>query len=474
MEKETIRRKFCVALGAVALCVVLWGAHDAHAAMLSLSPQSGTYFTGRSFSVSVEVSSPGEAINAVQGEVTFPKNDLEVLSVSKANSVLNLWVQDPTFSNQDGTVDFAGVVLSPGFQGAAGNVITITFEAKSAGVAPLSIDPASVLANDGSGTDILTATQGASFTMAPLSTVPGPPATGNVNMDMASSTVSPSTVITSSPLITNGAWYNINQVTFNWNVPAGADGINYMISTDPNLHLPDVNQGLVSQTSYDLSNFADGVWYFFVSFENGSVWSPPAVEKLMLDRTPPDSFVITREDTDLTDPQPVFSWLATDGMSGIDHYEAKIGDGDWFNPANFQSGNSLYALPVQSPTAGRWLTVRAFDKAGNYTDASISFRVLAPEASCAGAATLCALSEFFVQWSWLMVFMLIILLIVAYGFIYHLLRWKKRSSKVLKKFEDILSGDLGGPHLLAEQPELEKIVQPVVDDVREGGEGPKE
>jgi len=484
MEKETIHKNFCITVAAVALFAFFFGVHSAFAATLLFSPQSGTYFAGRSFSVVVEVSSPGEAINAVQGEVSFPTNDLEVLSVSKANSVLNLWVQDPTFSNQNGTVDFAGVVVNPGFEGSNANIITITFEAKNTGNAPLSINSASVLANDGSGTNILTTTKTASFAIASLSPVPSLPSAGEISNVPPKTSLS--TVITSNPLVTRGEWYNFDQITFDWSVPADADGVDYTISNNANLQLPDVNQGLISQTSYDLSNFADGVWYFFVSFESGNSWSPPVAESFMLDRTPPDLFVIAREDPSMSDTQPVFTWVATDQTSGIDHYEVKIGDGDWFNPASLQNGSSSYVLPPQSPTGGRSLTVRAFDKAGNHTDASIAFRVLAPGAPCMNLIfSSCVFSEFFAEWGWLVMLIFIIFLIVSWGFIYHLLRWKDRSWKALKKLEDILGDDLkeierhavkdpntevdfSKPPLLDEQRELEKDILHVADDVKEG------
>jgi hypothetical protein len=141
-------------------------------------------------------------------------------------------------------------------------------------------------------------------------------------------------------------------------------------------------------------------------------------------------------------------------------------------------------LPSQSFTNQRTLTVRAFDKAGNYTDASIDFRVLPPGAICVGAGFSCALSTFFSQWGWLIALIAIILLIVAYGFIYHLLRWKKRSWKVLKRFEDRLNDDLkqvqgqtlraqdgdvnlSKPHLLSEQHALEKEIRQIADDVKD-------
>ena len=471
------------AIAAVFLSLFLF-AHAARAATLSFSPQSGTYFAGRSFSVSVLVSSPDQAMNAVQGEVSFPTNQLEVLSISQTNSVISLWVQNPTFSNQDGTIDFGGVSPNPGFQGNSGNVITIRFEAKNTGAAALKFVSGSVLANDGKGTNILTSMGVANFTIAPLaaapvSTTPTPNGGGSGN-----STAPAPVIINSSPSIIPQQWYNLNQIAFDWSIPANAEGVDYTISTNQNLQLPDVNQGTISQAGYNLSQFSDGIWYFFVSFNNGSAWSPPAVMKLMLDRTPPQPFIISRVDTNQADTQPVFAWAANDETSGIDHYEVQIGNGDWFDASTIQNGSSSYILPPQSPTGGRTLTVRAFDKAGNYTAASLNFSVLAPGAACGGSPFACASAAFFERWGWLMVVVFILLLLLAYAFIYHLLRWKKVSSKELKKFEDELRRDLKalqdgaekmqGPavdlrpsHLAQEKRELEKEIKHISEDVKE-------
>lgn len=465
-------------LGAGVALVGVFSAHSALAATLSFSPSSGTYFAGRSFSVSVLVSSPDQAMNAVQAEISFPVNKLEVLSVSETNSIVTLWVQNPTFSNQDGTIDFGGVAVNPGFQGSAGDVITIRFEAKNSGSAPLSFVSGSVLANDGKGTNILTSMGTANFTITPLSSAPAStvPTSGNAN--------SPAPIIiNSNPSIISGQWYNINQIAFNWSVPASAEGVDYTISNNANLQLPDVNQGLVSQASYDLSQFSDGIWYFFVSFNNGSAWSPAAVQKIMLDRTPPEPFVITRVDTNLADTQPVFAWAANDAVSGIDHYQVKIGNGDWFDASTIQTGSSTYMLPPQSPTSARTITVQAFDKAGNYTNATANFSVLGQNVACGGSTLRCESSAFFSRWGWAIVLAFLLLLILAFGFIYHLLTWKRRSSKKMKEFEEELRRDLKAiqnqadkvgdaavdlrpAHLAQEKRQLEKEIEHISDDVK--------
>lgn len=176
------------------------------AASLSFSPSSQTVSVGQNFTVSVDVSSPDQAMNAASGDVSFPSDQLRVLSVSNRSSVMSLWVQNPTFSNavSGGDVNFAGVVLNPGFTGVNGNVITIRFQAVGTGNAPLSFSAGSVLANDGNGTDILSSLGTASVTITPASpSTPRVPPTG-APVASTTPTITPTTtvpVIVPSPIL---------------------------------------------------------------------------------------------------------------------------------------------------------------------------------------------------------------------------------------------------------------------------------
>ena len=75
---------------------------------------------------------------------------------------------------------------------------------------------------------------------------------------------------------------------------------------------------------------------------------------------------------DLTNPQPQLSFATTDDTSGIDRYEIKIGDGDWLKIEPELS--RLYKMPLQLPGA-RKVIIRAFDKAGNYTESDYQLEV---------------------------------------------------------------------------------------------------
>lgn len=146
------------------------------AATLEVWPEQAVVEAGEVFSVRVLVSSD-QPLNAVAGTLSFPTDLLSATSISKANSVVSIWVQEPSFSNAAGTVTFSGGVPNPGYAGDARRVITIEFRAKQTGVASLNILSGSVLANNGQGTDILTERRQGSVTITEATpSLPQPPA----------------------------------------------------------------------------------------------------------------------------------------------------------------------------------------------------------------------------------------------------------------------------------------------------------
>jgi len=142
------------------------------AAFLDISPSSGSYKTGANFTVGVYVGT-SESINAISGRVYFPTDKLETVSVSKSGSIFSLWVQEPIISS--GIVSFEGIILNPGYTGTSGKLVNITFKVKAAGDAKLGFSSASVLANDGKGTNVLTNIGSASYSLG--DTTPSSPDT---------------------------------------------------------------------------------------------------------------------------------------------------------------------------------------------------------------------------------------------------------------------------------------------------------
>ena len=162
------------------ICVLFLLPGVTRAAALAISPASGTYKVGDVFTVDVVVSSYAQSMNAVSGTISYPKDQLSIVGVSKNNSILSTWLPPgatgPTYSTSAGTISFEGVLIG-GYTGGPKTVFTATFKVKKAGTAKLSFKNGTVLANDGKGTDLTPALKSGSYKLA-LATTPA--VTGSV------------------------------------------------------------------------------------------------------------------------------------------------------------------------------------------------------------------------------------------------------------------------------------------------------
>lgn len=134
-------------------------------ASLYVVPLSENPRANGNFTATLKVDSLAQPVNAVKGTLTFNKDKLEIIGVSKIGSILNLWVDEPNFSNLNGTLKFQGGVPNPGFIGNGGTVLHIIFKAKSPGITSLVWKDGEVLANDGKGTNILINLQNLDFSI---------------------------------------------------------------------------------------------------------------------------------------------------------------------------------------------------------------------------------------------------------------------------------------------------------------------
>lgn len=343
-------------------CLILLSALTVQAAELYLSPKRGDYAVGQSFTATVNISTPDQAMNAAQGTITFPPDKLEVVSLSKSGSILNLWVQEPSFSNKAGTIQFEGVVLNPGFTGSAGKILSIILKGKEIGDAPLEITNGSVLANDGLGTNILTKTSGADYTLTASKKVISPP--GLPAKPEVSSETHPQ----------ENKWYNNSNLKLSWDFPEGIDKVRVSLNNDSLKSSPELEKEATAQIQYDLTQYQDGIYYFHIRFHNASGWGPIAHRRVQTDRTLPLPFEIKRLDTDdPTNPQPVINFSTIDKTSGIDFYLIQIAQNDWLN-ADWFKKEDVYILPLLGPDSHD-ITVRAVDAAGNYIESKTTIQV---------------------------------------------------------------------------------------------------
>lgn len=137
------------------------------AATLFLNPEIGEHSVGDTFTAEVRVDTEGDIINTIEADLVFPSDLLEIVGLEKENSILNLWIGDPVYLNEEGLISFVGGLPAPGYQGKDGLIGTITFKAKSEGKAEVSFQENSskVFVNDGFGTEALLKTKGATYNL---------------------------------------------------------------------------------------------------------------------------------------------------------------------------------------------------------------------------------------------------------------------------------------------------------------------
>lgn len=343
------------------------------AATLYFSPSSGSHAVGDTFSVNVYVSSADQAMNAASGVISFPSDKLEAVSLSKSGSIFSLWVQDPSFSNSAGTVNFEGIVLNPGFIGASGKILSINFRIKAAGTAPTTFSSGSVLANDGKGTNILSGLSSANFSLgitgsaAPKITVPS---------EISGTPAAPE--IRSSTHPDSNKWYAIKDAKFTWDVPKDTTGVRLLVGKIPQavptvLYAPPIN-------SKEVGDLADGTFYFHVQLRNAQGWGGISHFRFQIDTKAPEPFTIKFVDGKETyNPRPTALFDTTDSLSGIDYYKIKVGEGDFFSLSGTEVvKENPYTLSLQSP-GKRTILVQAYDRAGNYTMDAEEFVIKALE-----------------------------------------------------------------------------------------------
>lgn len=346
MKFKTARKQIIAVVVSLFLFLSLGFLNEVYAAAsLYLTASTTTTYPGNTFVIYPRVNTGGAATNAYTVSITFPSSLVQVVSMSKAGSICTIYVSEPSFTASTASINCG--LPTPGYNGSSGGLGSITFRAKAKGTATISITGSSkVLANDGVGTNILGSRGSISINI----TDPPPP-------PVAAPTVTCSVGST-------GEWIGETDITFNWNVPSGAVGFSYTLTQDPNSGAGRTNVGGGTIKSY--SNLPDGTYYFKIAATNGSRWSNTTTYTLRIDTVPPKDLVIYSEPSNDSKiyELPLIYFEAADELSGIDHYEIKIDDGD------FIVVQSPYQ--IESITSGKHtITVKAVDNASNSIEESI-------------------------------------------------------------------------------------------------------
>jgi len=150
---------------------------DVFAAKLYLEPSEGEYQSGETFLVEIKIDTEGECINAVEANLNFSSNILNVVDFSYGESILTLWVKTPIVDQGSGLVSFIGGIPGsycgrisgdPGESNQLGKIIFrtsgLTINESEKNIAEVKfLDSSQVILSDKLGTKADLSTQGATF-----------------------------------------------------------------------------------------------------------------------------------------------------------------------------------------------------------------------------------------------------------------------------------------------------------------------
>jgi hypothetical protein len=325
-------------------------------ASLVFAPSTGSYMVGSTFDVTVALDTHGNEINTIELYMTYSPDTLQVIKPAGDKSLIQSWFSPPSFSNQNGTLKLVGGIASGGANTSNGLITTITFRATAPGNAQLAILKNSrVLAHDGMGTDILGSRGSAVFAIR-IHPPEGPEVSSPTHPDPS-------------------RWYQNNAPLFTWTPVESAEGYSYALSENSD----EVPAAAVNtkELSKSFSDIKDGIQYFHLRVEKDGAWSGASHLPVRIDASGPLPFTPTVDYAPQLGAPPIVYFETKDQYSGMDHYAVKVirtdeqlGTEEEVTPF-FVETESPYKVPVSFP--GKYsVIVRAFDKAGNTRDATVT------------------------------------------------------------------------------------------------------
>ncbi|MDW5562414.1 MAG: PKD domain-containing protein [Methanomassiliicoccus sp.] len=177
---------------------------------------------------------------------------------------------------------------------------------------------------------------------------------------------SPPTVTIAAP--TSGGAYASTSMTVKWTGSSSTSSIaSYLVRMDGSSWTT-----LSSSTSsYTYRSLAQGAHTVTVRAVDLAGSYSEATATFVVDTAAPSLTVTTPTSGSYVSAQPKVGWKGSDVTSGIASYLVRVDGGTWTTLSSSTSSYTTGSLSQGSHS----VTVRAVDKAGNYKDATVSFRV---------------------------------------------------------------------------------------------------
>jgi hypothetical protein len=374
-------------------------------AEIFITPRGGNFLVDSTFETNIYIDTEGNSINTINVKLSFDPSKLSIVKPSGGKSIFGIWLEPPSYDNKNGTASFVGVIPN-GIVTSSGLIATVTFKAISTGEVKVNLTSySSANLNDGVGSNVKLGLKGASFYIDPKI-----PEGVNIYSD-------------THPY--EDHWYNNNSPVLNWDSPNDINGYSVSIDLNPTTVPPTVINTTNNSISYE--NLKDGIWYFHVRSNINGIWGNTSHYRIKIDTNPPAYFtptVNTFKNGSNSDKY-LLSFITTDSLSSIDHYEIGIIDKDQQGTSSpvFIQTESPYLLSGTSNNTR--VIIRAFDSAGNIRESSID---LYP-----GVNIVMALKKYALYLLMILTFLLILELVLHYVFGHHIIDHLKKMFLIFKK-----------------------------------------
>ncbi len=337
------------------------------AADISCVADKNTVTENQTFTVSVYTDTRGANINNSEGVISFPTDLLTVESVNSNGSIFSIWVEQPTFSNTKGIINFNGGIPTPGYIGTKGKIVNIFFKAKKSGVAKILFSSANVYANDGMGTDVTSLKNGTTIIINPIKVSEIisdiiPKDTPAITTTLASGNLPAAPVVASIEMPDEESWYSLNTGTFSWKLPSGVTTVQLLLNNSSD-STPSVTYSPGIEKK-ELKNLTDGIHYLHVRFKNSAGWGKTTHRKIKIDTISPSKLEVASSIS--VDDLISLRMTAEDKTSGLDKYKVSI-DGVLTSDVNTQGGETNISLPPTS-LGNHDIGIVVYDKAGNLSE----------------------------------------------------------------------------------------------------------
>jgi hypothetical protein len=171
MKKNKLKLKFLLPFF---VACFLFVSQIVQAAELKLNSSSEEFGVNKTFQVDFVLNAEGESINALEGQILFPADLLELKEVREANSIISFWIEQPRVG-EAGKIIFSGITPG-GFKETNGLIFSAIFLTKVEGKGTITINQSQALINDGLGTPAAVSISDLPFSVViePKTTTPEP------------------------------------------------------------------------------------------------------------------------------------------------------------------------------------------------------------------------------------------------------------------------------------------------------------